>query len=140
MTLGYDINNTTDKRSVNNSDNFTIHHFDKYFFPESYSSEKRTFEIDDVTSKASNVLKETTGPNIIEKKDMGQTVRLGGPMDSPWPMQGHDIFHTVLLITLVMNYGNSELKVGRIALQLLIVIKLSTSEQMIFMQFIRMER
>jgi outer membrane protein assembly factor BamB len=96
MTLGHDINNTTDKRSVNNSDDFAFRRFDKYFFPESYSSEKNRFEIDvsNVTSEVSTFSKEATESHSTEKIGFSQRALCTSPMDSPWPMHGHDVHHT----------------------------------------------
>jgi len=95
MTLGHDINNTTDKRSVNNSDDFAFRRFDKYFFPESYSSEKNRFEIDvsNVTSEVSTFSKETIYSSLVEKIPF-QTVSYVGLIDFPWPMHCHDTRHT----------------------------------------------
>jgi outer membrane protein assembly factor BamB len=96
MTLGHDINNTTDKRSVNNSDDFTFRRFDKYFFPESYSSEKNRFEIDvsNVTSEVSTFSKEAVESHSIGKKSTPLRNPCSGPMDSPWSMYCHDVRHT----------------------------------------------
>lgn len=70
--------------------------FDKYFFPESYSSEKHRFNVDigDVSSEMSTFSKEAVESHSIGKKITPLRNPCSGPMDSPWSMYCHDVRHT----------------------------------------------
>ena len=84
-----------DKNVINRVHN-KFSDFDKYFFPESYSSEKHRFKIDvnDVKSEVSTFLKEADELHSIEKIGFLPRASCGGLMNSPWPMHGHDVHHT----------------------------------------------
>ncbi len=86
---------TVDKEMIDEDYAF---YFDEHHFPELYSSEKHMLgeHADDATSTVLPDPKEITRPSLIEtkKKEVTQTSTSGGPMDSPWPMKGHDIRHT----------------------------------------------
>jgi len=65
--------------------------FDRYIYPEYYDS--------DGLSERTPYEQVTYNSNLVTSEfktiDSGDTLlTLGGPMDSPWPMYGHDAFHT----------------------------------------------
>jgi len=79
-----------------NNDDFPFYRYNRYYLPESYHSEKYTFEIDvdDVTQEVSTPSKEAIETSIIEKKEPSVKATCEGPIDSPWPMYCHDVRHT----------------------------------------------
>ncbi len=87
IPIGFTIKKTVGRELAKTViDDFGLYYFDKYDFPESYSSEKCRI-------KLQNFLKISTVSALIEKEPI-QTVTYDDLMDSPWPMQGHDNRHT----------------------------------------------
>ncbi|UCF13480.1 MAG: PQQ-like beta-propeller repeat protein [Thermoplasmatales archaeon] len=95
MVIGYEVI-TTNGDLID--EDYAFYRFDRHHFPEPYSSEKHILGelVDDFTSMVLPDFKETLSPLVIEtrKKESTPVVMSGGPMDSPWPMHGHDIRHT----------------------------------------------
>ena len=90
IVIGFYINSVIKDDSVEalNYD-FNVHRFDIYDYPEWYSTNNQIIE-----HKKFSYIKETAETYLFEKErilDMGISNKI---MDSPWPMHGHDIFHT----------------------------------------------
>jgi len=80
--------------------------FDRYIYPEYYDS--------DGLSERTPYEQVTYNSNLVTSEfktiDSGDTLlTLGGPMDSPWPMYGHDAFHTGRSIYTTKNNTGQEL-------------------------------
>jgi outer membrane protein assembly factor BamB len=75
MTIGY----TTNPTLKYNKDNLDIHRFPQGYYEKSFSSEP---------------CETTAMQNSIKEEPINPVPLNGGPMDSPWPMYGHDVYHT----------------------------------------------
>jgi outer membrane protein assembly factor BamB len=87
--------NLSDKELINDS----YKDYDKYFYPESYSSVEDDYTRTNFHDDKQNVILEAEETVVTSLFDTNgdkkpQTVNLFGPMDSPWPMQSHDAHHT----------------------------------------------
>ena len=91
-------NNIEEKEQKMMNEDYSFYHYNEHDYPEGYLSNKRTF-VERAYDVKLDVLSEpeaTPVTLLIEKKNYEpqQTAISGGPMDSPWPMHGHDICHT----------------------------------------------
>ncbi|MCK4364511.1 MAG: PQQ-binding-like beta-propeller repeat protein [Thermoplasmatales archaeon] len=89
MTFGYNAR-TPDKETI-----VERYNFDRYDYPEYYDS----YDVDETLNleQSHASIKQSSSNNIKSEKTIHPdqpTQPLDGPMDSPWPMHGHDTRHT----------------------------------------------
>jgi len=95
MVFGYKTS-TTNRNLM--YEHYTLNRYSKHYFPKIYSTEKHILYIQykDVISEFLSEFKNTLESSLIEAEHEGQSspITTDSPIDSPWPMHGHDVRHT----------------------------------------------